>query len=107
MSESPLIEGRMWKLLFSGTVLAFAGVGLFFPSAVGRILGITAVAVQLGALVAISAAMIWVIFAVRCANCGLRLVIYAMSHNDVDKWLQWLLTVKKCPVCGQSELAGR
>ncbi|WP_431264065.1 hypothetical protein ACQ859_30140 [Roseateles chitinivorans] len=95
-----LIEGQQWKLWLAGALLAIAGVGFLMPDGIGRLLDIPAVAVELGATALCGVSLAWTAFAVRCGHCGLRIVIYAISHQSIGQWLHWLMVVKRCPKCG-------
>ena len=95
-----LVESQKWKLWLSAALLAAAAVGFLVPDGVARVLGNLGVAVELGALLLTFVSLGWAIYAVRCGHCGLRLVLYAMSNQSIGQWLQWLLTVKRCPRCG-------
>ena len=89
-----LVEGHKWKLWLSGALLAVAGVGFILPNSFGG------VAIELGALLLTFVSLAWVSYTVRCWHCGLRLLMHAMSNQSIGQWLQWLLTVKRCPRCG-------
>ena len=91
---SPLVQGQKWKLWLFGALLTVAGIGSILPNSIGG------VAVKLGALLLIWVSLGWAVYAVRCRYCGLHLVMYAMSNQSIGQWLQWLLTVKRCPKCG-------
>jgi hypothetical protein len=100
-SELPtLVEGQKWKLWLSGALLAVAGVGFLVPDGVAGVLGLAGATVELGALLLTFVSLGWAIYTVRCRNCGLRLVMHAMSNQSIGQWLQWLLTAKRCPRCG-------
>lgn len=101
-----LVEGQQWKLWLAGAMLVVAGAGFLMPDGIGRMLDISGVAVQLGAMVLCFTNLGWAVYAVRCRRCGLRLVMYAMSRQSFGQWLHWLLAVKRCPKCG-ADHAGR
>ena len=101
-----LVEGQRWKLWLAGALLAVVAVGFLVPDGVSRVLGIAGVAVELGATALAFLSLGWATFVVRCRHCGLPLVKYAMSNQSIGQWLQWLLTVKRCPRCG-ADHAGR
>ena len=95
-----LVAPQKKKLWLIGGMLAIAGIGFLFTDEISQILGATAVAVRLGTLVLTFGSLAVAFLTIRCPNCGLRLVLYAMSHKGMGKWLEWLLTVKTCPRCG-------
>lgn len=104
VSEPTLIARNAWKLWAFALMIAVAGVALFFPNMVGNVLQVEAVAVQFFTLGASALLLCWIIYAIRCPYCNLHLVSYAMSHQPIGDWLQWLLTVKTCPNCQRSRL---
>ena len=98
-----LVASQERKLWLLGGMLAIAGLGFLFTDGIGRAFDVPAVVVQLCASLLTFSTLAGAFFAVRCTHCGLRLVMYAMSHKGVGEWLQWLLTVKKCPKCGATD----
>ena len=101
-----LVEGQQWKLWLAGAMLAAACTCILIPGWVERMLDVPDVAVQLGAMMLCVTSFGWAAYAVRCRQCGLRLVVYAMSRQSIGQWLNWLLSVKRCPKCG-ADHAGR
>lgn len=99
-----LHEKKLWLL---GGMLAVAGIGYLFTDEIAQALGFAAVAIQLGTLLLTFGALAAAFLTIRCQNCGLRLVLYAMSHRGVGEWLQWLLTVKACPRCGENRASAK
>jgi len=95
-----LVESQKWKLWLAAALLAVATIGVLLPDDVARVLGTADVTVGLGALLLTFVSLGWAIYAVRCVHCGLRLVLYAMSNQSIEQWLQWLLMAKRCPKCG-------
>lgn len=95
-----LVAGQQWKLWLAGAMLAIAGAGFLMPEGIGNVLAVPGVAVELGALMLCFVGMAWAVYAVRCRHCGMRLVLYAMTHQSIGQWLHWLLAVKRCPRCG-------
>ena len=41
--------------------------------------------------------------ATTCPQCGVRWLGFAMSHLRVNEWLQWLVSMQRCPKCGYGE----
>ena len=56
------------------------------------LLGAGACAFTVGAITAV--------FFVRCPKCGVRWVPWAIGHESMSKWVQWLLVFESCPRCG-------
>jgi DNA-directed RNA polymerase subunit RPC12/RpoP len=101
-----LVASQKWKLWLLGALFAAAGLGFLFTDGIARGLNVDPFAVRMGTLLITFGTLAAAFLSVRCPNCGLRLVMHAMSHQSVGQWLQWLLTVKKCPRCGLSEPHG-
>lgn len=97
----PLVEAAKSKLWLSAGALAVAALGYLIPDSIGMALGVASVCIELTAVLLTFATLIWTIFAIRCAYCGLHLVMFAMSKRGIGEWLHWLLTVRQCPRCGQ------
>jgi endogenous inhibitor of DNA gyrase (YacG/DUF329 family) len=97
-----LVASQEWKLWLFGGLFATAGLGFLFTDGIARGFGVDPFAVRIGTLLLTFGTLAAAFLSVRCPHCGLRLVMHAMSHESVGQWLQWLLTVKKCPRCGLS-----
>jgi endogenous inhibitor of DNA gyrase (YacG/DUF329 family) len=97
-----LVASQKWKLWLFGGVFAAAGFGFLFTDGIAQGFGVDPFAVRIGTLLLTFGTLAAAFLSVRCPHCGLRLVMHAMSHQSVGQWLQWLLTVKKCPRCGLS-----
>ena len=37
---------------------------------------------------------------IRCPGCGARLLWKAVREQQSGNWLAWLMSLKRCPVCG-------
>lgn len=99
-NDSPaLIASQEWKLWLFGGLVAIAGLGFLFTDGIARVLDVGSFVVRLGTLLLTSGTLGAAFLSVRCPNCGLRLVMYAMSRQGMGQWLNWLLTVKQCPQC--------
>jgi len=102
-NEPPtLLTSQRWKLWLFGGLAAAAALGFLFNDGIGRVLGVDPLVVQLAILLPTFSIFGAALLSVRCPHCGLRLVPYAMSHQGVGQWLNWLVTVKNCPQCGKS-----
>lgn len=95
-----LVAPQKKKLWLFGGMFAIAGIGFLFTDEIAQVLRVAAVSVRLGTLLLTFGALAAAFLTIRCPNCGLRLVLYAMSHKGVGEWLQWVLSVKTCPRCG-------
>lgn len=102
-----LVDGQQWKLRFGAGLLAFGGASYLMPDGIAAMLGVSGAAADLGATALCLASFGWAASTVRCRHCGLRLVMYAMSHQSIGQWLHWLLAVKQCPKCGADHTGRR
>ena len=99
-NDSPaLIASQEWKLWLFGGLVFIAGLGFLFTDGIARVLDVGSFVVRLGTLLLTFGTLGAAFLSVRCPNCGLRLVMYAMSRQGMGQWLNWLLTVKQCPQC--------
>ena len=99
---TPLIESQRWKLRIAFAMVVLAGSLMWFdqqlsasigvarhlPAFVGTVLGFATLGVS--------------VVAVRCPECGVSLVWFALSKKTVTGWLAWLLDETTCPKCGYS-----
>ncbi len=74
--------GLMW---FDQQVSAFTGVPKYLPTLVGTLLAFMTLAISVAA--------------VKCPNCGVSLIWFAMSQETAGGWLAWLLRESTCPKC--------
>jgi len=98
-----LVASQKKKLWLFGVMLAFAGLSFLFKNEISHFFEVDSVVVNLGALLLTLIAFVAALLMIRCAHCDLRLVLYAMTHHSAGQWLEWLLTVKKCPKCGHPQ----
>ena len=95
-----LVASQKKKLWLLGGMFVAVGIGFLFTAEIAYVFGVAAVSVQLGTLLSALGTFATALLTIRCSNCGLRLVLYAMSRKGVGEWLEWLLTAKICPRCG-------
>jgi DNA-directed RNA polymerase subunit RPC12/RpoP len=97
-------SGQGWK--FSIGCLAVAGVALLVLVASGPLDGADAAALAAVAAVAASVVVALVLtLVVRCPDCGVRWIWFAVSRQDSHAWIGWLRTLQACPGCGFRGLA--
>ncbi|WP_338523649.1 hypothetical protein NUH87_28655 [Pseudomonas batumici] len=99
-----LLTSQRWKLWLFGGLAVAAALGFLLNDGIGRVLGVDPFVVQLAILLPTFSIFGATLLSVRCPYCGLGLVAYAISHQSVGQWLNWLLAVKICPQCGKSAL---
>ena len=84
-------------------LLGLTGLGILFPEEIAGQLGLGVIPFQIAnsmvLLILFGSAFLFI----RCPNCALRLVPYAMSKKSIGDWLSWLLSVNQCPKCGFSK----
>ena len=93
--------GQTWKLRWAG-----AGLLTLFVLSIGvRFDGIDVLSwTQAWLLVAITsvgcASVFGIAATIRCPTCRTQLLWKAMREQSVIRWLDWLLSLRRCPVCG-------
>ena len=101
----PLLEltGQRARLLTAAVLLCggFA-VASIAPLLIGRGYDIAGFAMLAAGAIAMVAAVILAQRATTCPKCKLRWLQYALGKRAVGNWLQWLLTLQRCPGCGYS-----
>ena len=102
-TRTPLLRNLRPKLLIGSTALAVFALGALFPDLLGRLFDVGTPFVVLVALCGFVALLVWLGSATRCSNCRLSLLSYAIGHASDGNWLNWLLTMTKCPKCGHTE----
>jgi predicted RNA-binding Zn-ribbon protein involved in translation (DUF1610 family) len=90
-------RGRFWLL---GIVLGLAGCLMFAPAWVERVTRLSPDAIALRAMLLGFVAFIGAVLLLRCPSCGHSLFWHAVSTQPMGQWLNWLLDVQTCPVCG-------
>src|SRR5262245_57678828 len=45
---------------------------------------------------------LWVVWAIKCPRCGVKLLWPAVSEQAVNSWLPWLMAQEQCPFCEPS-----
>lgn len=100
INGSLLLGNQKWKLSLLAAAILIFGVGIIFYEEVAQIAGVDSSFIHIGALLLISATLFVAFISVRCPNCGLRLILHAMSQQQIGNWLNWLVTVQACPRCG-------
>jgi len=71
---------------FDRPIADLLGLSRYTPRLIGALLGLTTL---------VSASV-----AIRCPNCRLSLVWFALSKKATGSWLNWLLDEDTCPRCG-------
>ncbi len=87
-----------WKLKL-GMAWILAGIALF-------VIAIVAGALSVAWIVAVLAFCVagfgWTALAIRCSACRRRVVYWVMLREPGHGWLNRMLKVDRCPVCGDS-----
>ncbi len=102
-TETLIVRSRQQRKLLLGLVwLPIVGLGLVLATLMGYVgnsPGEKAGFAIAGVVVAVASYM-WMAMSVRCPTCGTKLLWHAMSSKSPDEWLHWLITLERCPSCG-------
>ena len=108
MSGATLIRrtGQWWKLQVAFGMLLVGGASMFFGlrNLERQPWWIPAVLV-LGGIVVVFGSLVFGCIAVRCPKCRAPWIWMAVKGQESGQWLQWLLSLSKCPRCGFSNTA--
>lgn len=103
INHSVLLDSQKWKLWLLAAAVVIFGIGLLFHKEVAQIVGVDSTLVHIGALLLIFSTLSVAFISIRCPNCGLRLILHAMSHQEIGNWLNWLMALQTCPRCGHKK----
>jgi predicted RNA-binding Zn-ribbon protein involved in translation (DUF1610 family) len=106
-AKATLVAVQRWKLWLWGIALGTVGIGLFAPSAVAGMLGVSTPAVLLCATACGVVVLVGASQSITCPACGLSLVWHGLSKQSHTVWLSWLFHVEVCPRCGHSNASSR
>ena len=100
IEHASLVASQQWKLRAAFAMVLVAGALMWFDMPIGEFLGLsrytpTLIGTFLGLATLVSASL-----AIRCPNCRLSLVWFALSKKSTGSWLNWLLDEDTCPRCG-------
>lgn len=89
----------LWWLPVSGAAIVFGTLLGFLGRSPEQKAGLVAfgVTVWIGGYV-------WAAITVRCSKCGARLLWKAMRERTASDWTDWLLSLKRCPVCANDPI---
>jgi hypothetical protein len=104
-NESVVIRSRqVWKLVVGFAVLTVGFGVMVYGVQGGRTQGSFELAMT-GVLLAL-AGVAWACLSIRCRACGMRWLWFAVKTQDRHAWLQWLLSQRVCPSCGNDPAKG-
>jgi RsiW-degrading membrane proteinase PrsW (M82 family) len=105
MNHSPIIEAtkQSWKLLLLAIALflSFCIMAFGIYSTISHI-AISADNAVITTIIGVVAGLITSIIAclsVRCPECRTSWIWHAVSKENSNQWVPWLLSVSKCPKC--------
>lgn len=98
-SKVPLLQGHRRRLIVGACVITPAALVVLFPDMIGKRIGVSSGALELGALVLFVSVTLWLARGARCPSCKTNLFWYGVNHR-FGNWLGWLLTESTCPKCG-------
>lgn len=102
MFDSSVIRktGQWWKLVASFCGVMLGGLGLFSgmkqmsSDASGRTLALMG-----GGILLMMAGLAFACTAIRCPRCHAHWLWAAVSKQDHNEWMAWLLSRPTCPQC--------
>jgi len=98
--HASLVTNQQWKLRAAFAMVLIASAFMWFDSPIADFLGLPRYTPRLiGALLDL-ATLVSASLAIRCPNCRLSLVWFALSKKANDSWLNWLMDEDTCPRCG-------
>jgi len=100
-NKVPLLRAHRRRLILGACVVAPAALVVLFPGALGKRIGVSSGALELGAVVLLVGVTLWLARATRCPSCKTNLFWYGVNHR-FGNWLGWLLTESTCPKCGHT-----
>jgi len=90
---------QAWKLGLSVVGVIIGGAGMFYGIYVMKEGGNVPVYIDLAGLATIFLTSLFAVFSIRCPNCKLKWIWYAVSKKQAGEWLPWLLSFQSCPCC--------
>jgi bacteriorhodopsin len=98
-NKSKIRESKQeWKLYSSFIGFVISGGVMFYGIKQTTGTG-TSVDLILYSLVAEIIIGTFACLSIRCPECKLKWVWYAVSKKDANQWVPWLLSFEKCPQC--------
>jgi len=88
-----------WKLVCSFVCLLISGGGIFYGINKMHDGGNLAVYIDLFSVATGILVGIFACTSIRCPECRLKWVWYAVSKKAANQWVPWLLSFEKCPQC--------
>lgn len=103
MKDSQLIYSQVWKLWLLAFLFLLSGVFFLLDEKIASFLGVKSALIVLTATFVSMATLLLSIVLIRCPECGKSLVWFTLKNNSFNAWLEWLIAVEICPVCGHQE----
>jgi hypothetical protein len=91
---------QKWRLRSLWCLFVVAVVAMFARSWLSDVSGLGFAAVTLGSSLLSLLILVLAALLLRCRSCGHSLFWHAVSKHPVDRWMDWLLSVRECPQCG-------
>ena len=98
--RTSLVNGHQWKLRAAFVMVLVAGAFVWFDGPIADFLGLSRYTPRLIGTFLGLATLVSASLAIRCPNCRLSLVWFALSKKATGSWLNWLLDEDTCPRCG-------
>ena len=88
------------RTLNLGLLLMIACGGVLVYFAFYQEMELSSVSIVLISTAGIVVTGVWLCLAIRCPNCGARILWQAFSQNAFGNWYLWLIRLPRCPTCG-------
>jgi predicted RNA-binding Zn-ribbon protein involved in translation (DUF1610 family) len=99
--RATLLEAsRQTRTLTLGVLLMFACGGGLVYFAFYQEMELSSVPIVLISTAGFFVTGAWLCLAIRCPNCGARILWQAFSQNAFGNWYLWLIRLTRCPTCG-------
>jgi DNA-directed RNA polymerase subunit RPC12/RpoP len=100
IKHSSLVASQQWKLRAAFALVLVASAFMWFARPIAEFLRLSRYTPTLIGTFLGLATLVLASLAIRCPNCRLSLVWFALSKKSTGSWLDWLLDEDTCPRCG-------
>lgn len=94
-----LVASQRWKLYVAFAFVMTSAFLIWFGRPIESALAFPEHSLSLVGTAGGFVTLIVASLSIRCPNCKLSLVWFAVSRKHSDAWLSWLLDARSCPRC--------